>query len=65
MNLRILEKSWRGQNASNGYNYKGVVTHLADQGKVPYLNLYSTRHTFATWAIASGASPEKVAYWLG
>jgi integrase len=65
MNLRILEKSWKGYNLGKGYDYKGVVTRLAEKGKVPYLKIYSTRHTFATWAIASGASPEKVAYWLG
>ncbi|WP_228058291.1 hypothetical protein [Nostoc sp. LEGE 12447] len=32
---------------------------------VPYLKAYSTRHTFATCAIAFGVSPEKVAYWIG
>ncbi|MGL5131945.1 MAG: tyrosine-type recombinase/integrase [Planktothrix sp.] len=64
MNLRISDKFWRGY-GSGGYQYKGVVTEMAEQGIIPYLNFYSTRHTFATWAIASGASPEKVAYWLG
>jgi integrase len=44
---------------------KGVVRELASSDTVPYLKVYSTRHTFATWAIASGISPEKVAYWLG
>ncbi|WP_242038916.1 hypothetical protein [Anabaena lutea] len=28
-------------------------------------NPYSTRHTFATWAIASGITPDKVALWIG
>ncbi|MDZ8096412.1 MAG: tyrosine-type recombinase/integrase [Nostoc sp. DedQUE05] len=64
LNLNILDKCWRAHNAG-GYRYIGVVTELADQGIVPYLKAYSTRHTFATWAIASGASPEKVAYWIG
>ncbi|MBH8561668.1 tyrosine-type recombinase/integrase [Nostoc sp. CENA67] len=64
MNLAILEKCWRGNN-HQGHVIKGLVRELADQGIVPYLKIYSTRHTFATWAIASGASPEKVAYWIG
>lgn len=64
MNLRISDRFWRGYSAK-GYQYNGVVAELAEQGIIPYLSIYSTRHTFATWAIASGASPEKVAYWLG
>ncbi|MEH1849263.1 MAG: tyrosine-type recombinase/integrase [Nostoc sp.] len=64
LNLNILDKCWRGRNVK-GYSYSGVVTELADQNIIPYLKAYSTRHTFATWAIASGASPEKVAYWIG
>lgn len=64
LNLNILDKCWRAHDAG-GYRYSGVVTDLADRGIVPYLKAYSTRHTFATWAIASGASPEKVAYWIG
>ncbi|ALF55473.1 hypothetical protein ACX27_25825 [Nostoc piscinale CENA21] len=64
MTLKVLDNIWRG-NQVRGYLYKGVVTELAENGLVPYLKLYSTRHTFATWAITSGASPEKVAYWLG
>jgi integrase len=62
--LKILDKVWYGAQ-SRGYYYPGVVTELASKGIVPYLKLYSTRHTFATWAIASGESPDKVAYWLG
>ncbi|MHC5768931.1 MAG: tyrosine-type recombinase/integrase [Nostoc sp.] len=64
MNLNILDKCWRAHD-TKGYRYNGVVAELADQGIVPYLKAYSTRHTFATWAIASGESPEKVAYWIG
>ncbi|MDZ8227575.1 tyrosine-type recombinase/integrase [Nostoc sp. ChiVER01] len=64
VNLNILDKCWRGHE-TKGYRYNGVVTELANQGIIPYLKAYSTRHTFATWAIASGASPEKVAYWIG
>ncbi len=64
LNLNILDKCWRAHNTI-GYTYNGVVGDLADKGTVPYLSAYSTRHTFATWAIASGASPEKVAYWIG
>lgn len=32
---------------------------------VPYMRIYSTRHTFATCAIASGVKPILVAKWLG
>ncbi|MEH1940111.1 MAG: tyrosine-type recombinase/integrase [Nostoc sp.] len=64
LNLNILDKCWRAHDTT-GYRYNGVVAELADQGIVPYLKAYSTRHTFATWAIASGESPEKVAYWIG
>jgi integrase len=59
-----LDAMWRGY-TSNGYKYPGVVKALAAVGRVPYLKAYSTRHTFATWAIALGTSPDKVAYWLG
>ncbi|WP_228037968.1 tyrosine-type recombinase/integrase [Nostoc sp. LEGE 12450] len=64
VNLNILDKCWRAHE-TKGYRYNGVVTELADQSIVPYLKAYSTRHTFATWAIASGESSEKVAYWVG
>ncbi|MEH1802170.1 MAG: tyrosine-type recombinase/integrase [Nostoc sp.] len=64
MNLNILDKCWRAHDTKS-YRYNGVVAELSGQGIVPYLKAYSTRHTFATWAIASGASPEKVAYWIG
>lgn len=60
LNLQMIDTVWRGQRQS-----KGVVTELAEKGIVPYKKIYTTRHTFATWAIASGISPEKVAYWLG
>lgn len=45
--------------------YPGIVRTLASYGEVPYLKPYATRHTFATWAIASGVSPDKVALWIG
>lgn len=47
------------------YHYLGVVQELAAKGLVPYLKLYATRHTFITWAIAHGITPEKVALWVG
>ncbi|WP_414587437.1 tyrosine-type recombinase/integrase [Scytonema sp. PCC 10023] len=47
------------------YQYPGVVRELAAKGIIPYLKPYSTRHTFATWAISSGVSPDKVAVWIG
>ncbi|HLO84569.1 MAG TPA: tyrosine-type recombinase/integrase [Nostocaceae cyanobacterium] len=64
LNLSSLDKCWRGFQVKN-YDYPGVVRELAEAGKVPLLNPYSTRHTFATWAIASNISPDQVAYWLG
>jgi integrase len=65
VNLRILWRVWNGYWAKDKIFYPGVVKKLSEKGKIPYLTPYSTRHTFATWAIAHGASPEKVAYWLG
>jgi integrase len=32
---------------------------------IPYRRMYETRHTFASWALASGESPEWVARTLG
>lgn len=64
MKLGILDNAWRGRRTGK-YFYPGVVFDLAEQGKLPLLSPYSTRHTFATWAIASGCTPDKVAYWLG
>lgn len=64
MDLKTLDVCWRG-NEVGKYHYTGVVTELDQRGLLPYLKVYSTRHTFATWAIASGSSPEKVAYWIG
>ncbi|WP_016953524.1 tyrosine-type recombinase/integrase [Anabaena sp. PCC 7108] len=64
LTLKILDKVWRGHQTRE-YFYPGVVRELAYKNQLPYLKLYSTRHTFATWAIASGSSPDKVAYWLG
>lgn len=68
MNSAILNNIWNRSAAMfNGRvrYFSGVVTELADGGLVPYLKPYSTRHTFATWAIATGNSPDKVAYWIG
>ncbi len=62
--LKKIDNCWRGY-SRNGSYYPGVVGELAKDGILPYLKPYSTRHTFATWAIASGCSPDKVAYWLG
>lgn len=62
--LRILDKVWRGHQVKS-YFYPGVVGELAAKEIIPYLKVYATRHTFATWAIATGSTPDKVAYWLG
>ncbi|BAY77931.1 phage integrase family protein [Nostoc linckia NIES-25] len=57
----------RDRTTLNGkvYHYLGVVRELADRGEVPYLKPYATRHTFATWAITSGLSVDKVASLIG
>ncbi|MBG1268374.1 site-specific integrase [Nostoc sp. WHI] len=65
----VLHKAWNGQRyKSNGreYRYLGVVSELVERGHLPfYLKPYATRHTFATWAITQGVSPDKVAKWIG
>ncbi|AFZ24758.1 site-specific recombinase XerD [Cylindrospermum stagnale PCC 7417] len=63
--MSVFWRSRRSQRGEIKYKYPGVVRELADKGIVPYLKPYATRHTFATWAISSGNSPDKVAYWLG
>ena len=58
----ILQKIWKG----DGHRSVGVVQELVNNGVLPYyLKLYATRHTFATWAITKGVSPDKVAKWIG
>lgn len=64
MNGDALYNAWYGC-PNNGKLYPGVVKELAHQGLVPYLKPYSTRHTFATWAIASGVTPDRVALLIG
>lgn len=60
-----VQTIWKGQ-VVRKYAYAGVVQELVNQKKIPYyLNAYATRHTFATWAITSGVSPDKVAKWIG
>ncbi|AFY31626.1 integrase family protein [Calothrix sp. PCC 7507] len=58
---------WRSENVYKRkvYKYAGVVKKLSEEGKVIYLKPYATRHTFATWAISSGITPDKVALWIG
>jgi integrase len=52
---------WKGYPGS-----PGLVWQLFQDGKLPlYLRPYAARHTFATWAIASGATPDRVARWMG
>lgn len=60
----LLKVAWCGVN-NGGKFIPGVVTQLARDGKLPYIKPYSTRHTFATWAIASGITPDRVALWIG
>ncbi|MEH1783411.1 MAG: tyrosine-type recombinase/integrase [Nostoc sp.] len=65
----LFKPAWTGyttkQKSGKSYRYMGVVQELAAQGLVPYLKPYATRHTFATWAISTGISPDKVALWIG
>ncbi|BAZ29972.1 phage integrase family protein [Cylindrospermum sp. NIES-4074] len=60
LTTNILGDCWRQSSTS-----PGVVRELSQRGMIHYLCPYATRHTFATCAIASGASPDKVAYWIG
>ena len=64
----MVQKAWKGYTQLNRgcYEYPGVVQELVTQGKLAYyLKPYATRHTFATWAITQGVSPDKVAKWIG
>lgn len=68
MTSNLLKPAWTGYTCKRYgkiYQYTGVVRELANEGVIPYLKPYSTRHTFATWAIAQGVSVEKVALWIG
>ncbi|MFN6569682.1 hypothetical protein [Dendronalium sp. ChiSLP03b] len=42
-----------------------MVRELEVLGKLPYLKPYLKRYTFATWAIAFGITPDRVALWIG
>ncbi|MEH2320824.1 tyrosine-type recombinase/integrase [Nostoc sp.] len=65
----VLYKVWKGRkDKSHGreYLHSGVVSELLERRRLSfYLKPYATRHTFATWAITGGVSPDKVAYWIG
>ncbi|MHC5614083.1 MAG: tyrosine-type recombinase/integrase [Nostoc sp.] len=61
----LFWKQDRTKSHGKVYRYLGVVMELATEGKVPYLKPYATRHTFATWAITSGLSVDKVANLIG
>ncbi|GAX44691.1 phage integrase family protein [Tolypothrix sp. NIES-4075] len=64
MNSAIMFGFWNEWKSGKS-KYCGVVKSLANAGKIPYLKPYATRHTFVTWAISSGTSPDKVALWIG
>lgn len=64
INTDMLFDAWK-ESRTGTYRYSGVVKELADDEKLPYLKIYAMRHTFATWAISGGSSPDKVAYWIG
>ncbi|MEH1817760.1 MAG: hypothetical protein V7L31_01445 [Nostoc sp.] len=65
----VLQRSWNGHTSKiNGCEYVclGVLKELVKKGSLPfYLKPYSTRHTFAIWAITQDVSPDKVAQWIG
>ncbi|MEH2190293.1 MAG: tyrosine-type recombinase/integrase [Nostoc sp.] len=68
MTSYALNDIWKGTTSTQKrkYSYLGVVSELVALRKLPYyLKPYATRHTFATWAITSGISPDKVAAWIG
>uniref|UniRef100_A0A8J7DDP1 Tyrosine-type recombinase/integrase n=1 Tax=Desmonostoc muscorum LEGE 12446 TaxID=1828758 RepID=A0A8J7DDP1_DESMC len=57
----VLHTVW-----NKSVNHLGVVKELVEEGEIPYyLKPYACRHTFATWAISSGITPDKVALWIG
>lgn len=66
---RMVQTAWKGHKQKKNdceYEYLGVVQELVKKGCLPhYLKPYATRHTFATWAITQGTSPDKVAKWIG
>jgi integrase len=57
---QYLAKVWKGRG-----DLLGVVKELAIAGKVPYLKPYTSRHTFATLALAKNIPAIDVAYWMG
>lgn len=64
----LLLQIWKGSSKNrNGERCEklGVVGELAARGILPYIKPYSTRHTFATGAITSGVSIDKLALWIG
>ncbi|MBH8553330.1 tyrosine-type recombinase/integrase [Nostocaceae cyanobacterium CENA357] len=68
VNSDIMQNFWNGVSSRSGdrkYFYPGVVRELESLGQLHYLKPYSTRHTFATWAIANGHTPDRVALWIG
>ena len=65
MSSSIIFSFWNEWKSCNGAKHFGVVKELAHAKRTPYLKPYATRHTFATWAISSGISPDKVALWIG
>jgi integrase len=68
LNSNIMQNIWNGVTGRYKHKklfYPGVVRELATKGDLPYLKPYATRHTFATWAIASGITPDRVALWVG
>lgn len=64
-NFNLFWKEDRGKVQGKVYRYLGVVMELSTKGLCPYLKPYATRHTFATWAITSGLSVDKVAILIG
>jgi integrase len=57
---QYLAKVWKGKG-----DLLGVVKQLAIAGQIPYLKPYSTRHTFATLALAKGVKAIELSKFMG
>lgn len=64
-NTRFSNQCWKGCK-SGKKTYKGIVTELADQGKIGgYRCFYNTRHTAITLMLEGGLSVSQVAKLVG
>jgi integrase len=62
INYENFYRAWSGRSDGN----PGVIGDLMKRGKVKmYLKPYSTRHSFITWQLKAGVTPENVAKLVG